>query len=132
MMQKKLIVVALTAAFALPVQAVADNGNFTFYGKADVSYDIINTGNGTTTSNGATAVTGVNKRVVSSNVSKFGFKGSSDLGDGLSAIWQFEQQINIDNSSNSTPANPLTLLLARIVKWKPTMAFSLPAILLPV
>lgn len=105
MMQKKLIVVALTAAFALPVQAVADNGNFTFYGKADVSYDMINTGNGTTTANGATAVTGVNKRVVSSNVSKFGFKGSEDLGDGLSAIWQVEQQIDIDAAAKNTFAS---------------------------
>jgi predicted porin len=104
MMQKKLIVVALTAAFALPVQAMADNGNFTFYGKADLSYDSINTGDGTTTANGATAVTGTSKRVVSSNVSKFGFKGSEDLGDGLSAIWQIEQQINIDDSSNSCAA----------------------------
>jgi predicted porin len=105
MMQKKLIVVALTAAFALPVQAVADNGNFTFYGKADVSYDIINTGDGTTTANGATAVTGVNKSVVSSNVSKFGFKGSEDLGDGLSAIWQIEQQIDIDAAAKNTFAS---------------------------
>jgi predicted porin len=105
MMQKKLIVVALTAAIALPVQAMADNGNFTFYGKADVSYDIINTGNGTTTANGATAVTGVNKRVVSSNVSKFGFKGSEDLGDGLSAIWQIEQQIDIDAAAKNTFAS---------------------------
>jgi len=103
-MQKKLIVVALTAAIALPVSAFADNGNFTFYGKADVSYDSIITGDGTTTANGATAVTGVSKRVVSSNVSKFGFKGSEDLGDGLAAIWQIEQQINIDNSSNSCAA----------------------------
>ncbi|MBI5430790.1 MAG: porin [Nitrosomonadales bacterium] len=106
-MQKKLIVAALTAAIATPVSALADNGNFTFYGKADVSYDSINTGNGTTTANGATNVTGVTKRVVSSNVSKFGFKGSEDLGDGLSAIWQVEQQINIDDSSNSCSATTI-------------------------
>ncbi len=105
MMQKKLIVVALTAAIALPMQAMADNGNFTFYGKADVSYDSITTGDGTTTANGATAVKGVTKRVVSSNVSKFGFKGSEDLGDGLSAIWQVEQQIDIDASAKNTFAS---------------------------
>lgn len=103
--QKKLIVVALAAAIALPVPALADNANFTFYGKADVSYDSVNTGNGTTTANGATAITGVTKRVVSSNVSKFGFKGSNDLGDGLSAIWQIEQQINFDDAAKNTFAS---------------------------
>lgn len=107
MMQKKLIVAALTAAVALPVSAIAENGNFTFYGKADVSYDTISTGNGTTTANGATKVGGVTKGVVSSNVSKFGFKGAEDLGDGLSAIWQIEQQINIDDSSNSCAATTI-------------------------
>ena len=111
MMQKKLIVVALTAVFALPVQAVADNGNFTFYGKADVSYDLVNTGDGTKKAvtaadpTGSGAVTGVSKRVVSSNVSKFGFKGSEELGDGLSAIWQIEQQIDIDAAAKNTFAS---------------------------
>lgn len=105
MMQKKLIVVVLTAAIALPVSVFAENGNFTFYGKADVSYDSVNTGNGTTTANGATAITGVTKRVVSSNISKFGFKGSNDLGDGLSAIWQIEQQINFDDAAKNTFAS---------------------------
>lgn len=103
--QKKLIVAALTAAIALPVSALADNANFTFYGKADVSFDSVNTGNGTTTANGATAIAGVTKRVVSSNVSKFGFKGTEDLGDGLSAIWQVEQQINIDDAAKNTFAS---------------------------
>lgn len=103
--QKKLIIVALAAAITLPVSAFADNANFTFYGKADVSYDSVNTGNGTTTANGATAIAGVTKRVVSSNVSKFGFKGTEDLGDGLSAIWQVEQQINIDDAAKNTFAS---------------------------
>lgn len=107
MMQKKILVLALSAGLAGPLTAWADNGNFTFYGTADVSYDRINTGNGTTTANGATPVTGVTKRVVSSNVSKFGFKGSEDLGEGMSAVWQIEQQINIDNSANSCAATTI-------------------------
>lgn len=94
----------LAAGLAAPLAALADTANFSFYGTADVSYDMVNTGDGTTTANGATAVSGVSKRVVSSNVSRFGFKGSEDLGDGLSAIWQVEQQINIDDSSNSCAA----------------------------
>lgn len=105
MMQKKLIVIALTAVFATPLSAVADSDHFNFYGKVDVSYDMVNTGDGTTTANGATAVTGISKRVVSSNVSKFGFKGSEDLGDGLTAIWQVEQQIDIDAAAKNTFAS---------------------------
>lgn len=110
MMQKKLIVVALTAAIALPVSALAENGNFTFYGKADLSFDTVNTGNGTTTANGATAIAGTSKRVVSSNVSKFGFKGSEDLGDGLSANWQVESLIVWDGSATSTFATRNTFV----------------------
>jgi len=101
-MQKKLIALAIASAISVP--ALADNANFSFYGAADVSYDMVNTGDGTTQANGAVAVQGVNKRVVSSNVSKFGFKGAEVLGEGLAAVWQIEQQINIDSSSNSCAA----------------------------
>jgi predicted porin len=108
MMQKKLIVAALSAAIALPVSALADNANFNFYGKADLSYDSISTGNGT--DGAGTDITGVTKRVVSSNVSKFGFKGTEDLGDGLSANWQVEQQINFDDAAKNTFASRNTFL----------------------
>lgn len=93
--QKKLIVAALaTTVIAAP--AFADNANVTIYGTADMSYDYISTG--TTTA----GVGGVSKPNVSSNVSKLGLKGSEDLGDGLAAIWQIEQQINMDGSGTST------------------------------
>lgn len=101
-MQKKIIVLALAAAFSAP--AFADTSNVTLYGKADLSYDFISTGNN------ALGVAGVSKGNVSSNVSKFGIKGAEDLGDGLSAVWQIEQQINIDaagNASNSGTGNTL-------------------------
>jgi predicted porin len=115
-MQKKLIVVALAAAFTLPTAARADNGNFTFYGVADLSYDFVNTGDGTSTAvtatnpTGTSAVSGISKRVVSSNVSKFGFKGSEDLGEGLSANWQIEQQIDIDAAAKNTFASRNTFI----------------------
>ncbi len=102
-MQKKIIALAIACAISAP--AFADNSNFTFYGTADVSYDMVNTGTGVTAANGATAVTGTSKQVVSSNVSKFGFKGSEDLGNGLAAVWQIEQQINIDDAAKNTFAS---------------------------
>jgi predicted porin len=105
MMQKKVFALALAAGLVSPLAALADNANFTFYGTADVSHDTVSTGSGTTTANGATAVNGVTKEVVSSNVSKFGFKGSEDLGGGLAAVWQIEQQINLDDAAANTFAS---------------------------
>lgn len=91
-MKKKLITLAvastLTAAVAVSAPAFADTSNVTVYGVASMSYDLTNNG-----------ATGTNK--VSSNQSRLGLKGSEDLGDGLSAVWQIEQQINIDNSTTN-------------------------------
>lgn len=84
-MQKKIIALAIASALTAPA-AFADTSNVTVYGKADLSYDLTNNG-----------AIGTNK--VSSNVSYLGLKGSEDLGNGLSAVWQIEQQINIDNST---------------------------------
>ncbi|HEU0283384.1 MAG TPA: porin, partial [Gallionella sp.] len=71
----------------------------TFYGQIDLSYDYINTGTAVTTT--AATKSGTSKGNVSSNVSRIGFKGSEGLSDGLAAIWQIEQQINIDNSTTN-------------------------------
>ena len=117
MMHKKVFALALAGGLVTPLAALADNGNFTFYGVADLSYDMVNTGSGTTTANGTTAVTGVKKRVVSSNVSKFGFKGSEDLGEGLSAIWQVEQQINFDDAAKNTFASRNTFAGLKSESW---------------
>lgn len=93
--QKKLIVIALaTATFSAPVSA--DTSNVSVYGKVDLSYDIIS--NGTS----AAGVAGANHNNVSSNVSKLGFKGSEGLSEGLSAVWQFEGQINPDNTGSAS------------------------------
>lgn len=85
-MQKKFIALAIAAAVSAP--AFADNSNVTLYGQANMSYDMTNNG-----------AIGTNK--VSSNTSRVGLKGSEDLGSGLSAVWQIEQQINIDNSTTN-------------------------------
>ncbi|HXU94359.1 MAG TPA: porin, partial [Gallionella sp.] len=93
-MQKKIIALAIAAAVSAP--AFADNANVTIYGIADMSYDYINTGNS------AAGVAGASKPNVSSNVSRLGLKGAEDLGDGLAAVWQIEQQINMDGSGTSS------------------------------
>ncbi|MCR4297146.1 MAG: porin [Gallionella sp.] len=91
---KQLIIIGLAAA---PALALADTANvISIYGKADMSFDFIRTGSS------ALGVAGASKNAVSSNVSKLGFKGAEGLSDGLSAIWQIEQQINMDGSGTST------------------------------
>lgn len=90
-MKKNLITLAVASTLATAVvsaPAFADTSNVNVYGVAHVSYDLTDNG-----------VTGANK--VSSNQSRFGLKGSEDLGDGLSAVWQIEQNILIDNSTGA-------------------------------
>lgn len=95
-MQKKIIALAIAAAFSAP--AFADSNNVTVYGDVKMAVESIKVGDSVGKADGY----GANK--ISSNVTKLGFKGAEDLNDGLSAIWQIEQQIDIDNSSASKAA----------------------------
>ncbi|MBI3902662.1 MAG: porin [Nitrosomonadales bacterium] len=112
-MQKKILVLAVTAVLAAPA-AFADTANVTVYGAVDLAIDMVS--NGDTTSANAAAVTagcptlggacsGISNAQVSSQVSKVGLKGAGDMGDGLSAIWQIEQQIDVDNSGATGAKN---------------------------
>lgn len=89
-MKKSLIALAVVGAFTAQA-AMADSGNVTIYGQANVSFDMLNNGNGVVP---ATQGTGANH--VSSNASRIGMKGTEDLGGGTSAVWQIEQGINTD------------------------------------
>ena len=104
-MQKKIIALAIAAAISAP--AFADTSNVTVYGIADVSYDSIKTGTASALGAGATAAqiaagtAGATSNRVSSNTSRLGFKGSEDLGDGLSAVWQIESVINMGDTTGT-------------------------------
>jgi len=89
-MNKKLIALAIAAALA-PAAAMADSGNVVIYGQVNASYDNITTGTpGQDTLNR-----------ISSNNSRIGFKGTEDLGNGLSAIWQMEQTVAMDGATGA-------------------------------
>ena len=90
-MKNSLIALAVAGVFMAPT-AMADTSNVIIYGIADLAVG--------STDNGVVSAT-----QVSSQVSKLGFKGSEDLGDGLSAIWQIEQQIDMDNTSAAGAKN---------------------------
>ena len=110
-MRKKIIVLAIVSAISAP--ALADTANVTVYGAVDMAFSNVSSGN-TVAANAAgaavgctlgTPCSGTTTNHVSSQVSKLGFKGSEDVGDGLSAIWQIEQQIDVDNSSAAGAKN---------------------------
>lgn len=98
-MNKKLLVLAVAAALA-PAAAMADSGNVTIYGVMDVSYDITDNGNGAAAIGGAT-VNGIRTNKVSSNNGRIGFKGTEDVGNGLSAIWQVESTVFADQGGDT-------------------------------
>jgi len=75
-------------------------GNIEMYGMAKLSVDSINTGGK------SPADTKLYK--VSSNSSRFGLKGSEDLGDGLTAIVQVELGINMDGTTSSVVSSVTT------------------------
>jgi predicted porin len=100
-MQKKVIVAALAAAFALPGSALADDAALMFYGKINVDVESVKSDK---VAAPATDATGLNR--VQSNASRFGFKGSENLGGGLQTVYQFETQIDTVNDKNAkTPFN---------------------------
>lgn len=87
----KLLVVLFTA-IAISGSAHADSikiDNIDIYGVVDLAVGATN--NGVVSSN-----------QISSQVTRLGFRGYEDLGDGLNAIWQIEQQIDVDNNSTTT------------------------------
>lgn len=88
-MQKKLIALALAS---LSSAAFADATNVTIYGVADATFDVIRI------SDNANNTPNFNR--VSTNGSHIGFRGTENLGNGLSAIFQFESEANFDQNSS--------------------------------
>jgi len=87
-MMKKILAAAIVSAFAAP--AFAATANVDIYGAMNVSVDSVD-------HDGSSTSVGNERRTrVSSNNSYIGFKGAEDLGGGLSAVWQFEYAIQLD------------------------------------
>ena len=95
-MNKYTFMFSLVAGLAAPLATLADSANFTFYGKINVDVESVKSDIVTTP-----AITPTSMTRVQSNASRFGFKGSEDLDEGLQAIYQFEVQIDSVNDKNA-------------------------------
>src|SRR5512139_1010765 len=95
-MKKSLIALAVAGAFAAPAFAATENVDV--YGKLHMSVSVFSDQQETTLG-GVHA--GINDVQISSNASRIGFKGAEDLGGGLSAIWQIESGVNLDEQSGT-------------------------------
>src|SRR5574340_1647481 len=87
-MKKSLIALAVAGVVSAP--AFAATSNVDVYGKLHVSVSVFDDQN-----------TAAEDTQVSSNASRIGFKGAEDLGGGLSAIWQIESGVNLDEQSGT-------------------------------
>jgi predicted porin len=88
-MQKKIIALAIASALTAPAVAMADSGNVSLYGQANLSIDVVNDGNNPS---------GSSNNLVS-NTSRVGVKGSEDLGGGLTAVFQAEKEVLMDTGA---------------------------------
>ena len=100
-MKKIIFIFSLVGGLAMPLVALADNANITFYGKINVDVESVKSD-----IVAKPEITPTSMTRVQSNSSRFGFKGSEDLGEGLQAIYQFEAQIDsVDDENSKTPFN---------------------------
>ncbi|MEJ2455603.1 MAG: porin [Candidatus Thiodiazotropha sp.] len=93
---KKVLSLAIAAALVAPVAAMADA---TLYGKAH--FAVVNTD----IDDGNPATDDQDVWSTDSVFSRFGIKGSEDLGGGLTAVYQFEFQVNPDAGSTLNNRN---------------------------
>jgi predicted porin len=98
-MKKSLIALAVAGAVSAPA-AFAATSNVDIYGVLNLSVNVFSDQfNGTTNPDGTIAVNGGEDIQISSTASRIGFKGAEDLGGGLTAIWQIESGINVDEQN---------------------------------
>ncbi len=106
--KKKLIVIAIAAAFALPLAAQAQS-SVTVYGKLYpqiTNYSITGASAVGTAGNslraaipGTAQTANVSGTLMESSNSRLGFRGTEDLGGGLRALFQLEATVKVDSGT---------------------------------
>ena len=97
-MNKNLIALAVSTAFALPAMADVTVGPLAIYGTATTALEVITIG-----STGAiTDTSKISQNRLMDQTSRLGFKASPDLGGGLKGLVQLESRLVIGNGGNNT------------------------------
>ena len=111
-MKKNIIALAITATLVAPL-AMAETANVVIYGTVSLAADNVKGLSAGGVGGGGNLVESRNR--ISSNNSFFGFKGSEDLGEGLSAVWQIENLIAFErqNTDNLRAPGPNDYTLGR-------------------
>lgn len=91
-MKKSLIALAVAGAFAAP--AFAATSNVDVYGQIRMSVDHVSAGDNAAGGNN-------DGWQIQDRISRIGFKGTEDLGGGLKAVWQIEQQLNVGGAGDA-------------------------------
>ncbi len=102
-MRRKTLALAVAGAFAVPVSAWAQQSNVQIYGRLYPEFTVGKTTGatpaGTSSSTLGRTPTGLDlksRNSIDASNSRIGFRGKEDLGSGLSAIWQIESTVPID------------------------------------
>ena len=90
-MQKKMIALAIAAAFATPV-AMAETANVNVYGAIDGGLRSVTSAGNTANNFGSGTY----------NSNRWGIKGSEDLGDGMKALFGLEGSLNTGSGAGGT------------------------------
>ena len=97
-MQRKLLATAVASACALPAVALAQvPSSIQIYGRANVSYERIETKN---SSNTAVQPNQSNWDLVD-NSSRIGFRGNKDLGGGITGLFQMESRVRLNTGKDA-------------------------------
>lgn len=86
LMNKKLLAVAIASAVAAPMAVLADEGNVTISGHANMAVEVTDNGNDSTTN-------------VATNGSDLAISGWEGLGNGLKAVFLMKSHIGLDDGS---------------------------------
>ncbi|MCP4277103.1 MAG: porin [Gammaproteobacteria bacterium] len=120
-MKKHLIAAAVAAAVAVPMTASA--GDVTLYGTIHMSIDSYDREDsqagvfGGTASHDEPTAAGEDWLAVNSNNTVFGIKGSEDLGNGLSALFQMEFWMDADGLPGGGPSNVRNTFVGLAGSW---------------
>ena len=106
-MKKIVKAVAVAGALAAPAVAFAQASTVQIYGQMYSGYDQVSA-SGATAGPGGPSPQYASRGRIPSNSALIGFRGSENLGGGLRAIWQVENQLSIDGvggNNTQTMAN---------------------------